>query len=168
MTVTTEKPLKRVREPFPGALMLRRVLWLLVVAAASGFAYSMFLLASKGGGFGGVDSDGSYIDADGNPTTAPPVQINVVAHASPAIPVLLGVIVLAGIILALRVSSDERPALRVLNVTMVVVAAVAVCSLAAGYAWFLATPLDYWTGSGTHFTGFPFAAVDVTTGPIPR
>jgi len=120
-----------------------------------------------GGGFGGFDSDGNYVDAEGNTTTTPPLQINAIVHANPAIPVLIGIMVLAAIVLVLRVARDEVIALRILDVAMLAIAAVAMCSVVAGYAWFFATGLDYWTGSGIHYTGFPFASVNVTTQPMP-
>ena len=83
-----------MHETLPGARILRRVLWLLVVAVASGFVYSSVLLASHGGGLGGVDSDGNYLDAAGNPTTTAPEEINVVMHSNPAIDVLIARLVL--------------------------------------------------------------------------
>ena len=143
MTVAAEKPEAQGRDSLPGGRILRQVLWLLVVTIGSGFTYSFFLLASKGAAFGGVDANGGYIDAHGNPTTTAPWQINAVAHASPAIPVLLGAIVLAAIVLVLRVARDEDAALRVLNLSMAVIAAIAACSLVVGYVWFFATPVDY-------------------------
>lgn len=166
MPAAVEKPSPLVRETSPGAWMLGRVFWLLLVAVVSGFAYSISLLGSHGGGRGGVDANGNYLDENGNRTTAPPLEVNAVLHANPAIPVLLAVIVLGAIILVLRVARDERSALRILNATMIVVPVVAVCSVVVGYVWFFAMPLDYWTGSGAHFLGFPFASVDITVQPM--
>ena len=166
MRATVEKPSILVRETLPGARMLGRVFWLLVVAVVSGFAYSISLLGSHGGGHGGVDANGNYLDANGNPTTTPSLEVNAVLHANPAIPVLLAVIALVAIILVLRVAHDERSALRILNVAIILVPVVAVCCVVVGYVWFFAMPLDYWTGSGAHFLGFPFASVDITVQPI--
>lgn len=167
MTTTLEKPAAPERGALPGARILHRVLWLLVVAVAGGFVYSHALLASDGGGLGGVDSDGHYLDAAGNPTTTAPEQITAVMHANPAIDVLLGVIVFTALILVLRIARDDGTATRILTVAMIVVATVAGCAIIAGYTWFLATPLDYWTAPGPHYTGFPFASVTVTTQPMP-
>ena len=166
MPATVEKSSTLVRETLPGGRILGRVFWLLVIAVVSGFAYSISLLCSQGGGRGGVDANGNYLDENGNRTTDPPLEVNAVLHANPAIPVLLAVIVLVAIILVLRVAHDERSALRILNVTMIVVPVVAVCSVVVGYVWFFAMPLDYWTGSGAHFLGFPFASVEIAIQPM--
>jgi hypothetical protein len=165
MSITVEKQ-ATVREPLPGERILSRAFWLIVVAVASGFAYSTLLLGSHGGGRGGMDANGNYLDANGNPTTTPPVEMNAVLHANPAILVLLGVIVLGAIILVLRFARDEHTAVRIINLAMIVVAVVAVCCVVAGYVWFFATPLDHWTGNGLHYSGFPFASVNVTTQPM--
>lgn len=154
-----------VREPLPGGRILLRVFWLLVVAVVSGLGYST-LSGSHAGGHGRVDGNGNYLDAHGNQTTTPPLEVNAVLHPNPSIPVLLGVIVLAAIIIVLRVAHDERSALRILNMTMIVVPVVAVSCVIVGNAWFFAMPLDYWTSSAVHYLGFPFASVDVTVQPM--
>jgi len=168
MTTTLEKPPASARASLPGARMLRRALWLAVVASLSWFAYSRLLLASKGATAGGVDGSGNYLDAAGHITDSAPIATSAVMRANPAIGVLLSAIVVAAIIFVLRLARDEATAVRILGRATIVVAAVALCALVGGYAWFEATPLTAWTDSGIHFTGFPFATVSVTTEPIAR
>lgn len=170
MTATLETPRTKVRAPLPGARMLRRALWLIVVTALSAFAYSSLLVASRGGGVGPqvwVDASGHHVDADGNPTDAAATTVNVVMHANPAMYVVLAALALGAIVLVLRRAVDEAGAVRILTWAMWIVPAVAVVAIVVGYVWFMRTPLDYWAQTGFHFAGFPFASVSVTTTPTP-
>lgn len=169
MTATFETPpATQTRLPLPGARMLRRALWLVVAAALSGFGYSSLVLASKGGGVGPevfTDASGNHVDADGHPTDATQSMVNVVMHASPAIYLLLALVVPGAVVIVLRWAPDEASALRVLTGAMFVVVGVALVSLVVAYLWFRAIPLDYWTQPGWHIAPFPFGLVEVTTQP---
>ena len=168
MTATLEAPVTPARAQLPGARMLRRTLWLIVVTALSAFTYGSLLVASKGGGVGPtvwVDANGNHVDADGRPTDATQTTVNVVLHANPAMYVPLALIALGAIMLVLRRAHDEETAIRILSWAMWIIPAVAVAAIVIGYVWFFHTPLDYWVQPGWRFATFPFGSVDVTTQP---
>jgi hypothetical protein len=146
------------RRPLPGARIVRRVVWLLIVTVASGCLYSNLLTA----GYSGAVLPHQNVGPAGT-TQSGPMQVTAVMHASPAMNALLGIIVVAALIVVLRVAHDEQSAVTILNLTMITIVAVAVGALVAGYVWFYMTPLDHWAAVGPHFTGFPFVSVDVAT-----
>ncbi|GAA4189739.1 hypothetical protein GCM10022288_18030 [Gryllotalpicola kribbensis] len=165
MTATLETPATTTRTPLPGARMLRRTVWLIVVAAVSAFGYGSLVLASKGGGVGPevfVDGNGNHVDANGNPTDATQTSVNVVMHASPVIYVLIAAIALGAIAVVLRRAPDEASVVRILTRAMFVAPAVALIAVIVAYAWFRAIPIDYWVQPGWHVAPFPFGSVEVT------
>ncbi|GAA4180587.1 hypothetical protein [Gryllotalpicola koreensis] len=151
MTATLEKAAARTRMPLPGARMLRRTLWLIVVTGLSMLAYGTVLVGSHGGGAGDPANPSATVDAQLRPSFA--------MYA------VLAVIALGAIVLVLRRAADEASAVRILTIAMIVVAALTVAAIIVGYVWFFAVPLDYWAQPGWHFAPFPFGSVHVTVTP---
>ena len=152
----------------PGAVIIARIRRLLVASIVAGILYSTITHASKSGCPGGVDANGNFIDASGNPTDIPPECVSLTLGPSPVILILMGVIVLWALGRVLRRAESEAAALRILDRAALAVGILAAVSVVVAQVWFALIPLGGIDGSGSYIWPFPFGVVDMQTMPMER
>ncbi|WP_104081743.1 hypothetical protein [Cryobacterium sp. Y11] len=143
-----------------------RIRRLVVLAMLAALGYTAFTAASKGYCPGGVNADGTFIDAAGNVTELAPRCINLTLQPSVVIYIGIFAIVIGALTFVLRRASDVPAALRYLDRGAVTVVILAVTSVAISQIWFAMIPITDWNGSGTFFYPFPFGSVDLTITPM--
>ncbi|GGD74015.1 hypothetical protein [Microbacterium murale] len=146
----------------PGSRIVTRIRRLMIVAALAAFAYGASLTGSKGYCPGGMNSDGTFLDADGNVTEVAPSCITLVLRPSGLIYVAIIAIVIGVLTRMLRRSSDEVSAVRSLDRAAAAIAILVVVSIIISWIWFRMIPITDWDGTGTIFAPFPFGTMDVT------
>jgi hypothetical protein len=130
-----------VLEQRPEATLRSRE-WNVMSASVVGLiAYAFFSVASKGFCPGGFNSDGSYVDGDGNRTDAAPMCLNLTLQPSWLVVVL--VVLLAVVV----VSASRRPganAVIVLGSGIAAIALVIVAALVITHVAFWSYPITEW------------------------
>lgn len=153
------------RTGLPGARIVTSIRRLVIVAALAAFAYGASLTGSKGYCAGGMNSDGTFLDADGNVTDVAPSCIALVLRPSGLIYVAIIAIVIGVLTRMLRRASDEASAMRSLDRAAAAIAILVVVSIIISWIWFRMIPITDWDGTGTIFAPFPFGTMDVTITP---
>lgn len=169
MTVPVGPPSPAAQDTIlPGATIIARLRFLLIVASGAGLVYGAVLKASQGFCPGGLSGDGGYTDAHGQPTTVPPSCITLTLGPSPLVFLALAVIVIVAISRILRRARTQEHAVRIANKAAVVVVAVAAGSLVIAYVWFAFIPVRSWVPDEPYFFlyPFPFGTVDVVIEPL--
>ncbi|MET0736150.1 MAG: hypothetical protein ABWY55_10990 [Microbacterium sp.] len=144
----------------PGADVIARIRRLVITALVSGAVYSMFTAAGKSGCAGGIDGEGGFVDANGQPTELVPSCVSLVLRPSPLLLLALAVLVVWAITRVLRSVDGEASAIRTLDRTALAIMIVAGASIVVAQAWFALVPLDGIGGTGTYVHPFPFATVE--------
>jgi hypothetical protein len=150
----------------PGAAIIRRIRRLLLVGVGSAVVYSTFMLASKGGCFGGVTATGEFTDADGIPTDVAPVCVEMTLGPNPVMVLMLAAVIVAAISRVLSHADGEAAAIRILDRAALAVMIITVASLIIAQVWFHLMPLDGIDGTGTYIWPFPFGSVDFQPSPM--
>ncbi|SEN68920.1 hypothetical protein [Cryobacterium luteum] len=153
-------------DALPVRPVVARIRRLIVLAMFAALGYSAFTVASKGYCPGGVNADGTFIDAAGNVTELSPSCINLTLQPSVFIYIGIFAIVIGALTFVLRRASDVPAALRYLNRGALTVVVLAVASVAISQIWFAMIPITDWNGAGTFFYPFPFGSVDLTITPM--
>lgn len=153
--------------PLPGARTIRDIRHLVVAAAVAAGLYSLLMLASRGGCFGGIETaTGGFIDFNGQLTETEPVCYSLQLGPSPFVLLALGIIVVSALTRVLRTARSEADARRTLARATLAIILVTLVSMVIAVVWFMLLPLEEWQGTGTLILPFPFADVDVETWPI--
>jgi len=142
--------------------VLKRARALVLWAVGAAILYST-LVASKGSCPGGFDSDGGFVDGNGDPTTVQPQCVVLALHPSPLIYLAIALTVIIALSRAARAVTIET-ALRTMNRGAIVAAAIAVVSMLVAILWFKASPMP--TVDGTVLFPFPFGSGTVTVTPM--
>lgn len=169
MTVSVGPPSPTAHDAtLPGATIIARLGFLLIVAAGAGVVYGAVMRASSGFCPGGVRGDGSYIDAHGQSTTVPPSCITLTLGPNPLVFIALAVIVIVAVTRILRRATTQEHAIRMANRAAIVVVAVAAGSLVIAYVWFALIPVRSWVPDEPYFFlyPFPFGSVDTVIEPL--
>ncbi|PPF41930.1 hypothetical protein C5B85_18160 [Pseudoclavibacter sp. AY1F1] len=153
--------------PLPGARTIRDIRHLVLAAAASAGLYSLLMVASRGGCFGGIDTaSGDFIDYNGQLTETEPLCYSLQLGPSPFVLLALGIIVVSALTRVLRTAKSEAEARRTLARATLAIVLVTLGSMVIAVAWFMLLPLEEWQGTGTLIFPFPFADVDIETWPL--
>jgi len=164
-------PLKPEGLPEADALPLRpvvaRIRRLVVLAMLAALGYTAFTVSSKSSCSGGVNADGTFVDAAGNVTELAPSCISLALQPSVFIYIGFFAIVIGALTFVLRRASDVPAGLRYLDRAAVTIVILAVASVAISQIWFAMIPINDWNGAGTFLYPFPFGSVDLTITPIP-
>lgn len=156
------------RSALPGAVLLRRVRRLIILALVASLVYSTLVTASRGGCPGGYDSDGGFIDANGDPTAVAPSCFYLALGPSPLMFVLFALIGIGALSSALKKSRTEADALRYLDSAAAVIAGITVLSIVVSHIWFWNLPVMDWDGiNDLNLIGpFPFAVMTTEVTPM--
>ena len=146
--------------------IVARIRRLVVFAMLAAIGYTAFTVASKGFCPGGVNADGTFVDAAGNDTQLAPSCINLTLQPSVFIYIGIFAIVIGALTFVLRRASDVPTALRYLDRGAVMVVILTAASVAISQIWFAMIPITDWNGTGTFFYPFPFGSVDLTVTPM--
>ncbi|GAA3871353.1 hypothetical protein GCM10022381_13060 [Leifsonia kafniensis] len=146
--------------------IVARIRRLIVLAMISALGYSAFATASKGYCPGGVNADGSFIDAAGNATELAPSCISLTLQPSVLIFIGIFAIVIGALTFVLRRAHDVPAALRYLDRGAAAVVILVVASVAISQIWFAMIPITDWNGAGRFFYPFPFGSVDLVITPM--
>jgi hypothetical protein len=139
------------------------VIWAIVAASL----YSVFAHAQRGGCLGGIDGAGGWVDAAGRATGVEPQCYELSLGPSPFVFFAIAVTVVFSLTRVMRRARTEHDAVRILSRGGVVVAAIALVSLAVGQTWFFLLPVEQFAdGSGTLLFPFPFAAAELDLSPL--
>ncbi|WP_378143938.1 hypothetical protein ACFJGV_10860 [Cnuibacter sp. UC19_7] len=169
MTVSAGPPSPATQDAIlPGAAIIARIRFLLIVASGAGVVYGAVMRASSGFCPGGVRGDGGYTDAHGQATTVPPSCITLTLGPNPLVFVALAVIVVVAVTRILRRAQTQQHAIRIANKAAIVVVAVAAGSLVIAYVWFVLIPVQSWVPDEPYFFlyPFPFGTVDTIIKPL--
>ncbi|TQL48090.1 hypothetical protein FB562_1171 [Homoserinimonas aerilata] len=167
MAKTSEATATQNLSILPGATVIRRIRRMVVAVALVIFAYSVFVLASRGYCPGGSSGDGGFVDSSGEATETAPLCMQLTLGPSPLVFVALVVIVVAAITRVLRKTQDEQAAIRMLDKAILLIVTVAVASVVISQVWFWQIPLTDWDGAGYFFIfPFPFGLVNVEVTPL--
>jgi hypothetical protein len=146
----------------PGATVLKRVRRLLRRTLGWALVYSILATGSRSTCPGGFDSNGGYLDANGDPTEVAPNCITLTLQPSPLILIVLALVVIGALSSALKKSKTEAEALRYLNSAAVVVGVLVGVCIVVNQVWFSNLPVDEWDGLHTNFVyPFPFGYVEM-------
>lgn len=161
MAHTSRSEISLKASSLPGVEILARVRRLLVVGLVAAVGYSMFMTGSKGYCPGGVNTDGSFIDAAGNATDTAPSCITLTLRPSGLVFVAIIVIAFSALTMVISRATDVASAIRYLDRATAVIAILAVASVVISQIWFRMIPITDWDGTGTFFYPFPFGSVDL-------
>jgi hypothetical protein len=157
----------RTTPDLPGRSLLLALRRLIVEAGLACIGYTLLMTASRSGGrSGGALGDGTYVDAQGNPTPYPPGQIDLTLHPSPVVYVAIAVLFFWSIRHVLRTAADEASARRIFNRVGLIIVAVALGSLVIGMVWFLMSPVTGWPAEDLWIAPLPFGTVTAHTTPL--
>ncbi|GGM37278.1 hypothetical protein [Microbacterium saperdae] len=149
-----------------GAPVIARIRRVLILAVVAALVYPMFMVASSGYCPGGVDGNGGFIDASGQPVDEALPCVQLTLGPSPLVYVGIALIVLLALGRVLR-ASDEPTALRTLDRAAIGVGALVVVAVIVSVVWFSLIPLDQFSsGSISVFSPFPFGVIDVDVTPM--
>lgn len=123
----------------------------------------MFMLASKGYCPGGVDGDGSFIDAAGNTTDTAPICVTLTLRPSGLVFIAIAAIAFGALTMVVSRATDVSSAIRYLDRAAAAIAILAVASVVISQIWFRMIPITDWDGTGTFFYPFPFGLVELET-----
>jgi len=129
----------------PGAVMVRRIRRLLIVALSGLFVYSALVTASRGACTDDVV----------------PSCVQVDMHPSPAMAFIVVGMLLWALTRVLRRADDEAAALRILDRSAAVMLAVLLLAVIASQLWLRLVPLENWSGTGWFGLPFPFSTVEL-------
>ncbi|WP_460795129.1 hypothetical protein [Microbacterium sp. GXF0217] len=150
----------------PGAGILLRLRRLIVVSILAALASWFFISGSKGWCPGGLDADGGYLDAAGQPTPEQPMCASLTLQPSGFMPIVLTLAVIWVIGRVVRSAADEAGAIRMIDRVAAVIAIVTAAGILISYVWFALTPLPDPGASYAVFSPFPFASIDVDISPM--
>ena len=167
MTTTVDPTVTSATSLLPGAAVIARIRRLLYVTIATGVLYSTFTIGMKAGCPGGVDANGGFIDANGNPTDFPPDCVTLNLGPSPIILILIAGVVLWALGRVLHRADSEASAMRILDRAAIAVIIIAAVSLLIAHVWFALIPLYGVDDTGTYYWPFPFGSVNMQTSPMP-
>lgn len=146
--------------------VVARIRRLVVLAFLAVVGYTALTVSSKGYCPGGVNADGTFIDAAGNVTEIAPSCINLTLQPSVFIYIGIFAIVIGALTFVIRRAHDVPTALRYLDRGAVTVVILAVASVTISQIWFGMIPITDWNGTGTFYYPFPFGSVDLTITPM--
>lgn len=150
----------------PGTAILIRLRRLIIVGILAALASWLLISGSKGGCFGGIDADGGYLDAAGQPTPDQPMCASLTLRPTGIMPIALAIAVIWVIGRVIRAASDEADAIRMIDRAAAVIMIVAAAGILISYVWFAMTPLPDPGESYSVFSPFPFAGIDVDISPM--
>lgn len=129
----------------PGAMIVRRIRRLVLVALVGLVVYSALVTASRG-----MCTDDVL-----------PSCVQVDMRASPVMVVAVVATLLWALTRVLRRADDEAAALRILDRTAVVMVALLALAVVASQLWLRLVPLENWSGTGWFGLPFPFSTVEL-------
>lgn len=147
----------------PGAEIVARIRRLIVIALVAVAVYAISMVSSRGYCPGGVDADGAFVDASGQPVDVAPLCATITLRPSALVYVAVAAVVLGSLTLVMRRASDIPVALRYLDRAAIAIAIIVVVSVTISRVWFTLIPLTEWDGSGSLYYPFPFGSVDLDT-----
>lgn len=150
----------------PGVEIVARIRRLLVVGLVAAVGYSMFMTGSKGYCPGGVNADGSFIDAAGNTTDTAPMCVTLTLQPSWLVFFAIAAVAFGALTMVLRRAADVSSAIQYLDRAAAAIAILTVASVAISQIWFAMIPITDWDGTGTFFYPFPFGSVELETEPM--
>ncbi|MRG60237.1 hypothetical protein GE115_10210 [Agromyces sp. CFH 90414] len=166
MPDTLARPPAASLSTLPGAALIRRIRTMLLWAIGTAFVYQGISTASKGGCPGGVTGDGGFIDANGDPTEAASMCVNLTLRPSSIVYVAIAFIVILAITRVLRASDSQSAALKTLDRAIIVIVAVTVAWTALTMLSFFAIPIDSWNGVEPFELPFTVGHVEVDVSPM--
>lgn len=166
MSQTSRSEISLKASSLPGVEIVARVRRLLVVGLVAAVGYSVFMTGSKGYCPGGVNTDGSFIDAAGNATDTAPMCVNLTLQPSGLVFIAVAAVAFGAITMVLRRAADVPSAIRYLDRAAAAIAILTVASVAISQIWFAMIPITDWDGTGTFFYPFPFGSVKLDTEPM--
>ena len=151
----------------PGLTVLRGLRRLMILMLVLSLVYSILATSTMATCPGGIDPDGGFVDADGNPTDVMPTCIALTMGPNPYVFVIFALVLIGAMSSVLKNSTTETDALRyVLSAAAVVITITVVC-LVAGHIWFWNIPLMDWRAGDPPFVvPFPFTSVTTITTPM--
>jgi hypothetical protein len=120
--------------------------------------------------YGGVDADGGWIDADGNPVVTAPLSVDAQAHTAPAALAVLLLVIVVGIVLPPVLARRGQLALGevVRWSAYAAVPVIIVLGTLVYTVWQSDVVMDQVNRQVLEPHGFPWGGVTVTTGPMTR
>lgn len=166
MTLLRTVPARADADALAGRPVIGRIRRVLMISVAAVLGYSALTRGSAGYCAGGVDSDGSFIDASGQAVDGAPRCVQLTLEPSPMFFIGIALIILLAIGRVMK-ASDEPTALRTLDRAAVAVVALVIVAIVVSWIWLRLVPIeDFARGGGTIFSPFPFGFIDVDIAPM--